>query len=132
MLESLYITLTILAFAALIISFFIPRDGLAKQIVLLGIGTALFGGLAMASANVEVISCEVKILTTNSTLINYTNSYGNEVNNTVTTYTNNGNCAKTPFLFEENMWIFAMFGLVSGVLFLIKSFDAFYFARGRL
>jgi len=116
----------------LITSFFVPKERIAQQIVLLGFAMALFGGLAMASAKVEIMSCGVKILNTNSTPINYTNSYGNEINNTVITYSTNSDCTKTPFFFDENIWIFGMFALVAGVLFLIKSFDTFFFAKGGL
>ena len=132
MLESLYITFAILAFLMIFLSFIVQKDKLAQQITLLGISMGLFAGLAMASANVEVVSCEVQTLNTNTTLINYTNSYGNEVNNTITTYSNNTDCKKTPFFFQENMFIFGFFGLFAGVLFLIKSFDAFFFTKGRL
>lgn len=102
MLMSLYISLTVLAFLTLMISFFVQKDKLAQQMVLLGLSMALFGALAAASQGVEIVSCT------------------------------SVNCNSTSFVYLENMWIFAAFTLVTASLFLIKSFDAFYFARGRL
>ena len=102
MLESLYITFAILAFIMTPVSFFVGKEKLAAQMILLGFSLILFGALAMASANVEIVTC------------------------TSTT------CVKTSFFFQENMFIFAFLGIITGALFLIKSFDAFYFAKGRL
>ncbi len=103
MIESVYITLIILAFIMLPISFFIRTEQgkFGQQIILLAIAAILFGGLAAASFNVEIFTC------------------------TATT------CVKDSFIFEDNAWIFGFFALVSGVLILVKSFDAFYFTRNR-
>ena len=67
-----------------------------------GVSTILFGALAAASANVEIVSCT-------STA-----------------------CTKQSFFFGDNMYIFGFFCLIGGVLSLTKSFDAFYFAKGKL
>ena len=103
MIESVYITLIILAFIMLPISFFIrTQEGkFGQQVTLLAIAAVLFGGLAAASFNVEIFTC------------------------TATT------CVKDSFIFEDNAWIFGFFALISGVLTLIKSFDAFNFAKGK-
>ncbi len=86
------------------ISFFIRTEEgkFIQQVVLLAIATALFGALAAASFNVEIFTC-----TTSS-------------------------CVKESFVFEDNAYIFGFFALISGVLVLVKSFDAFYFSKGRL
>ena len=73
-----------------------------QQIVLLGVATALFGALAAASFNVEIFTCTATA------------------------------CTKESFVFEDNAYIFGFFALISGVLALVKSFDAFYFSKGRL
>ena len=104
MIESVYITLIILAFIMLPISFFIriEEGKFLQQIILLGVATALFGALAAASFNVEIFTCTATA------------------------------CVKDSFVFEDNAYIFGFFTLISGVLALIKSFDAFYFSKGRL
>ncbi len=104
MIESVYITLIILAFVMLPITFFIRTEEgkFIQQIILLGIATALFGALAAASFNVEIFTCTAT------------------------------SCIKDSFIFEDNAYIFGFFALISGVLVLVKSFDAFYFSKGRL
>lgn len=104
MIESVYITLIILAFVMLPISFFIRTEEgkFIQQIVLLAIATALFSALAAASFNVEIFTCTVT------------------------------DCIKDSFVFEDNAYIFGFFAVISGVLVLIKSFDAFYFTKERL
>lgn len=102
MLESLYITLTLLAFSMIFLSFVVQKDKLMQQITLLGIALSLFAALAMASANVEIITCT------------------------------SVSCVSASFLYEENMYIFGFFALFTGVLFFIKAFDGFYFAKRRL
>jgi len=86
------------------VSFFVrTQEGkFGQQITLLLISATLFGALAMASFNIEIFTC------------------------TSTT------CTKESFIFTDNAYIFGFFGLIMGVLVLIKSFDAFYFAKGRL
>ena len=104
MIESVYITLIILAFVMLPISFFIRTEEgkFIQQVVLLAIATALFGALAAASFNVEIFTCTTS------------------------------NCVKESFVFEDNAYIFGFFAVISGILTLVKSFDAFYFSKGRL
>ena len=104
MMESVYITLIILAFIMLPTSFFIRTEEgkFLQQIVLLAIATILFGGLAAASFNVEIFTCTATA------------------------------CTKDSFIFEDNAYIFGFFTLISGVLALVKSFDAFYFSKGTL
>ncbi len=103
MIESVYITLIILAFIMLTTSFFIRTEQgkFGQQVILLAISAILFGALAAASFNVEVYTC------------------------TSTT------CTKVSSIFEDNAWIFGFFTLITGVLALIKSFDAFNFAQGK-
>lgn len=104
MIESVYITLIILAFALIPLAFYIRSEEqkFMQQVVLLALSTILFGALAAASFNVEIFTC-----TTSA-------------------------CVKTSFVFEDNAIIFGFLGLFTGVLTLIKSFDAFYFARNKL
>ena len=109
MIESVYITLIILAFIMLPLSFFVGRNDnsddtpkFGQQMVLLGVSTILFGALAAASANVEIVSCT-------STA-----------------------CTKESFFFDDNMYIFGFFCLIGGVLTLVKCFDAFFFTKGKL
>lgn len=102
MLESVYITLIVLGFIFLPSSFFVKEGKLMQQIVLLAISAIIFGALAAASANVEVATCT------------------------------SVSCTKASFIFVENMYIFGFFTLISSVLALIKSFDAFYFTKGEL
>ena len=104
MIESVYITLIILAFIMLPTSFFIRTEEgkFIQQIVLLSIAAALFGALAVASFNVEIFTCTATA------------------------------CVKDSFVFEDNAYIFGFFALISGVLVLVKSFDAFYFSKGQL
>ena len=108
MIESVYITLIILAFIMLPLSFFAGRSDesdtpkFGQQMILLGISTILFGALAAASANVEIVSCT------------------------------STSCTKDSFFFDDNMYIFGFFCLIGGVLTLIKSFDAFFFTKGKL
>ena len=75
---------------------------LPSQIILLGIACALFAVLAGAAAEIEIATCT------------------------------STSCSLNGFYFEETLWIFGGFSLTTGALFLIKSFDAFYFARGKL
>ncbi len=104
MIESVYITLIILAFALIPLAFYIRSEEqkFMQQVVLLALSTILFGALAAASFNVEIFTC-----TTN-------------------------NCIKESFVFEDNAFIFGFLALFTGILTLIKSFDAFYFARNKL
>ncbi len=104
MIESVYITLIILAFIMLPASFFIRKeDGkFGQQVILLAISAVLFGALAAASFNIEIFTCTATA------------------------------CVKESFVFEDNAYIFGFFALIAGVLALVKSFDAFYFAKGRL
>ena len=112
MIESVYITLMIIAFIFLPLSFFVARreenegennnQKFGQQVILLAISAILFGGLAAASFNVEIFTCT------------------------------STNCIKDTFVFEDNAYIFGFFTLVSGILVLVKSFDAFYFAKGKL
>ena len=109
MIESVYITLIILAFIMLPASFFIRTDEsnnqspkFMQQVSLLAISAILFGGLAAASFNVEIFTCTAT------------------------------SCIKDSFVFEDNAYIFGFFALIAGVLTLIKSFDAFNFAKGKL
>ncbi|MCH8003899.1 MAG: hypothetical protein IH934_04695 [Nanoarchaeota archaeon] len=97
MIESVYITLIVLAFIFLPSSFFVNQDKLLQQIILLAISAIIFGALAIASANVEIITCT------------------------------SSSCTKQSFFFDENLYIFGFFALISSVLTLIKSFDAFKF-----
>jgi len=55
MLESVYITLIVLAFSTLIFSFFVNK--LLQQVILLGISLILFGALGMSSLGVEMVVC---------------------------------------------------------------------------
>ena len=109
MIESLYITLAILAFLLIPIAFIVgkKRAGddapkLLQEIILLAISAILFGALAAASADVEFVTC---------TSIS---------------------CETSTHYFEENLWIFSSFCLIAAVLAFIKSFDAMYFAKGKL
>ena len=104
MLESVYITLIILAFLMLAISFFIRTEEgkFGQQVILLAISAILFGALAASSFKVEVFTC------------------------TSTT------CTKVSSVFEDNAYIFGFFALISGILTLVKSFDAFYFTKNKL
>ena len=104
MIESVYITLIILAFIMLPTSFFIRTEEgkFLQQIILLAIAAALFSALAAASFNVEIFTCTATA------------------------------CVKDSFVFEDNAYIFGFFALISGVLVLVKSFDAFYFSKGNL
>ena len=104
MIESVYITLIILAFLLLAVSFFIRAEEgkFGQQFILLAISAVLFGALAAASFNVEIFTC------TSSA------------------------CVKDAFVFEDNAYIFGFFALISVVLALVKSFDAFYFMKGKL
>ena len=97
MIESVYITLIVLGFIFLPSSFFVNQDKLLQQIILLAISAIIFGALAAASANVEIVTCTSSSCTTQS------------------------------FFFDENLYIFGFFALISSVLTLIKSFDAFNF-----
>ena len=103
MIESVYITLIILAFIMLTTSFFIRTEQgkFGQQVILLGISAVLFGSLAAASFNVEVYTCS------------------------------STNCTLVSSIFEDNAWIFGSFALITGVLTLIKSFDAFNFTRNK-
>ncbi len=104
MIESVYITLIILAFIMLTTSFFIRTEQgkFGQQVILLAISAILFGALAAASFNVEVYTCT-------STA-----------------------CTKISSVFEDNAWIFGFFCLIAAILALIKSFDAFYFTKNQL
>ncbi len=113
MIESVYITLIIISFIMLPASFFIRVDKTGQdvsgnspkflqQVVLLAISTILFAALAAASFNVEIFTCTAS------------------------------DCVKDSFVFEDNAYIFGFFALISGVLTLVKSFDAFFFAKGKL
>ncbi len=115
MIESVYITLIILGFVFLPAGFFIRSEEVKttegaihsspkfmQQIVLFAISAILFGALAAASFNLEIVSCISTSCTSNS------------------------------FVFEDNAYIFGFFALIAGILTLIKSFDAFYFAKGKL
>ena len=103
MLESIYISLIILGFITFIVSFFTTKEEkFIRTIILLGVSSILFGALAAGSANVEVATCTSTQCTTSS------------------------------FIFTENMYIFGFFTLISTILALIKSFDAFYFTKGAL
>jgi len=75
---------------------------LPSQVIFLGIACALFAVLAGAAAEIEIATCT------------------------------SASCTLSNFYFEETVWIFGGFSLASGALFLIKSFDAFNFARGKL
>lgn len=103
MIESVYITLIILAFIMLTTSFFIRTEEgkFGQQVILLAISAILFGALAAASFNVEVYTCT------------------------------STDCTKVSSVFEDNAWIFGSFALITGILTLIKSFDAFNFTAGR-
>lgn len=107
MIESVYITLIILAFIMMPLSFFVgktenndPKFG--QQVILLGISTILFGALAAASFNVEIVTCT------------------------------STSCIKDSFVFEDNSYIFGFFCLIGAVLVLIKSFDGFFFTKNKL
>ena len=112
MIESVYITLIIIAFIFLPLSFFVARreeseaennnQKFGQQVILLAISAILFGALAVASFNVEIFTCTTT------------------------------ECIKDTFIFEDNAYIFGFFALISAILVLIKSFDAFYFAKGKL
>lgn len=73
-----------------------------QQLILLGFSTILFGALAAASGNVEFLICTSSV------------------------------CNVSSFIFEENMYMFGFLCLITGILTLIKSFDAFNFAKGKL
>lgn len=104
MIESVYITLIILAFIMLPTSFFVRSEEgkFGQQVILLAISAILFGGLAAASFNVEIFTCTAT------------------------------SCVKDSFVFTDNAYIFGFFCLIGGVLTLIKAFDAFYFTKGKL
>ena len=104
MIESVYITLIILAFLMLPASFFIRTEEgkFGQQVILLVISGILFGALAAASFNVEIFTCTAT------------------------------NCIKDTFVFEDNAYIFGFFSLIAIVLAFVKSFDAFEFAKGKL
>lgn len=104
MIESVYITLIIIAFIMLPSAFFIRTEEgkFGQQFILLAISAILFGGLAAASFNVEIFTCT------------------------------STNCVKDTFVFEDNAYIFGFFCLIAIVLAFVKSFDAFEFAKGKL
>ena len=104
MIESVYITLIILAFLMLPAAFFVrTEDGkFGQQVILLAISAILFGGLAAASFNVEIFTCTTT------------------------------ECVKDTFVFEDNAFIFGFFCLIATVLAFVKTFDAFDFAKGKL
>ena len=85
-------------------SFFVRTEEgkFGQQMILLAISAILFGALAAASFNVEIFTCTSTV------------------------------CTKESFVFEDNAYIFGFFTLITSVLVLIKSFDAFSFARGSL
>lgn len=104
MIESVYITLIILAFLMIPTAFFIRTEEgkFGQQVILLSISAMLFGALAAASFNIEIFTCT------------------------------STSCVKDSFVFEDNAYIFGFFALIMGVLVLIKSFDAFFFAKEKL
>ena len=102
MIESVYITLIILAFLFLPSSFFVNQEKLLQQILLLGMSAVLFGALAMASFNLDIFTCT-------STA-----------------------CQKESFVFTDNAFIFGFLCLFMSILTTIKSFDAFYFKEKQL
>ena len=110
MLESIYFLLIVLAFIMIPTSFFVGKGTetgpntfkFGQQVILLAISAILFGALAAASFNVEIVTCTAT------------------------------NCIKDSFVFEDNAVIFGFFALIAGVLTLVKSFDAFYFTKGKL
>lgn len=110
MIESMYISLIFIGFSLLILPSFVPTilesgketQKFLAQMILLGLSAIVFGALAAASANVEIITCSTTV------------------------------CTKTSFFFDENMFIFGFLALIAGVFALIKSFDAFNFAQGKL
>lgn len=123
MLLSLYIAFAIMAFSLVFLSFIVDQSKLAQQITLLGFALILFAALAPASAHVEKITCENGVLSENKTV---TTTHQNA------TYTTAITCQTNQFYYQENMFIFGFMAMVAGVLFLIKSFDGFYFSKGRL
>ncbi len=104
MIESVYITLIILAFLMLPAAFFVKTEEgkFGQQVILLAISAILFGALAAASFNVEVFTCT-------STA-----------------------CTKVSSIFEDNAYIFGFFALIAAILTLVKSFEAFNFTQGKL
>ena len=102
MIESVYITLIILAFLFLPSSFFVNQEKLLQQVILLSMSAILFGALAAGSFNLEIFTC------------------------TSTT------CQKESFVFTDNAYIFGFLCLFMSILTLIKSFDAFNFKEQKL
>ena len=108
MIESLYILLITFAFIFLPIGFFMGRDDeqpkFLQQVILFSLSAILFGASAAASANVEFVVCTSAPVA----------------------------CSTDSVIFEENMYIFGFFTLIASILALIKSFDAFFFAKAKL
>lgn len=104
MIESVYITLIIIAFALIPLAFYVRSEDnkFMQQVVLLGLSAVLFGAVAAGSFNVEIFTCTVS------------------------------SCVKDSFIFEDNAFMFGFLSLLMGILTLIKSFDAFNFARNKL
>lgn len=109
MLESLYITLTILAFSSLILSFFAQKR--AIRFYLQFIALILFGVNALASTNIEKFYCENSIIQTNSTNVSYSAS-----NNTITTYNNDITCEKNQTFDTPAVWLYLGFAMIAGAI----------------
>ena len=101
MLESVYITLIVLAFATFILSFFVAKEKYLQQLTLLGVSMILFGALGIASTSVQFVTCT------------------------------STSCTVQSSFFRDAAWIFSFFALFMSVLFLFKIITAFDFLRGR-
>ena len=117
MLESTYLLVIFISFSCLIISFFNKKRFV--RIVLQAISMALFGTMAMASAQVENFDCESVITLTNSTNITYSAS-----NNTITTYNNDILCEKNKTFDEASVWVLVGMTLISAAIAFLTAVNA--------
>lgn len=116
MLYDLYLVLIILSFILFGAALFTKK--LLSKTILVGFALILFSALAMASANVEIVHCRTYVSNSTET-------------GDVTSYDIDNECENVPFFFQENMWMFGMFALFSGVIFMITSFQSFQVMKGK-
>lgn len=105
MIESMYILFIFISFILLILGLLLKDIRfLPAQLFLLILSMGLFGALAAASQEVEVIHCGLSNMTTTTDGFN------------VTFIVNDRTCSVDKRFYDENMWIFGFFALATGVL----------------
>lgn len=121
MFEGTYISLMVLAFVFAAFAYVISKSGsrLAVQII----SVILFASLAAAAQNIETKECDSVTTLSNSTLINYTNQQGTEVNNTLIRYNNDIICETDITNDSALVWINLGFAIAIGALAFITALN---------